>query len=110
VRLLALWQLNGPRASGVGATPSDFSSARALKHLEAIAARPRPNGSAAHAEARDYLLRELSSLGLTAEVQRVVGVSRRTGSWLSAGTVGNVLTRQKGTTAGPAVLSARHCY
>src|SRR5438045_3472311 len=69
---------------------------------------PPPVGSAAPAEARDYLLHELSSLAVTGEVQRVAGVSRRTGAGLNAGTVENVLARQKGTTAGPAVLLVGH--
>ena len=106
--LLALWQLNPPRSLDASAPPSEFSSGRALKHIEAIAARPRPIGSAAHAETRDYLLRELSSLGLTAEVQRASGVNRRTGSALSAATVENVLARLKGVTDGPAVLLVCH--
>jgi hypothetical protein len=106
--LLALRQLNPPPTVNANAPLSEFSSTRAFNHLASIAARPRPIGSAAHTETRNYLLRELSALGLVAEVQKVSGVNRTTGNTISAATVENVLARLKGTTGGLAVLLVCH--
>lgn len=106
--LLALNQLNPPPAADANAPSSEFSSARAFKHLAVIAERPRPIGSAAHTEARDYLVRELSALGLITEVQKATGVNRMIGATINAATVENVLARLKGTVGGPAVLLVCH--
>jgi hypothetical protein len=50
-----------PAPAPENAPPADFSAARALAHVEAVAARPRPVGSAEHAAARDYVFGALSS-------------------------------------------------
>src|SRR5687768_15239215 len=52
-----------------GSAASAFSTTRALQHLSVIAAKPHPTGSAAHAEVRDYLMRELSAAGLQPQIQ-----------------------------------------
>ena len=48
------------------APPSEFSAERAMAHVEQIAQRPHPVGSADHARVRDYLVGALGALGLKA--------------------------------------------
>ncbi|MHC4340480.1 MAG: M20/M25/M40 family metallo-hydrolase [Planctomycetota bacterium] len=53
------------------ADASLFSADRAFDHVMAIAHQPRPIGSAANAEARDYILGELKNLGIESRTQSV---------------------------------------
>ena len=46
------------------APAAEFSSARALNHIRVVAREPHPMGSPANAAVRDYLVSELSRLGL----------------------------------------------
>lgn len=74
---------------------TQFSAARAMDHLKIIAQKPHPSGSAELAEVRNYLLSQLGSLGLQAEVQQTKVVS-------------NIVARMKGTGSGKAVLLVGH--
>jgi hypothetical protein len=80
----------------VSATASQdiFSADRALVYLNAFATAPHPIGSAEHDRVRDYLVSQLTALGLAPEVQRTTGVTPR---YEVAGTVENIVTRLKGT-------------
>lgn len=98
-----------PPAAGRGQDdPESFSSTRALAHLAHIARAPHPAGSAEHAVVRDYLVRELSALGLQPEVQSTF--STRASDWGGwAGEVHNVVVRVPGTAGGgKALLLAAH--
>jgi hypothetical protein len=106
--LVSLRQLRPPQAVAAGASSFEFSSGRALKHIEAIATKPRPPGSLAHAATRDYLVQELSVLGLTPEIQKVSGVNRKVGTTIVAATVENVIARLKGTAGSKAVMLVGH--
>lgn len=90
------------------APPADFSAARALAHVEAISARPRPVGSAEHEAAREYVFGALSSLGLAPEIQRTTGLGRPRGAAAIAGSVENVAARLKGGGGGKAVMLVAH--
>src|ERR671938_735923 len=83
------------------APPTTFSSARALAHVRAIARRPHPMGSPTNAAVRDYLVEELSALGLKPEVQKATAVTccSHSGAF-GAGTPQNVLARLDGTAKG----------
>ncbi|MDP8928617.1 MAG: M28 family peptidase, partial [Actinomycetota bacterium] len=48
---------------------NEFSAERAFSHVERIAERPHPVGSAANADVRDYLVDQLTALGLRPTVQ-----------------------------------------
>ncbi|HEX8282838.1 MAG TPA: M28 family peptidase [Pyrinomonadaceae bacterium] len=97
-----------PEVVPAEAAASEFSAARALAHLRAVAARPHPAGTRENAAVRDYILRELSNLGLAPETQRTTAVNRKWGTPFSAGTVENVLARVKGAGGGRPVLLAAH--
>ncbi len=83
------------------APPTEFSSGRALEHVRAIAQESHPMGSPENAGVRDYLLEELTALGLEPEVQKATAVNccSRSGAFV-AGTPENVLARLEGTAEG----------
>lgn len=77
-------------------SPADvFSAQRAMTHLDVIAREPHPQGSAAQQAVRDYLLRQLTLLGLEAEVQLARGAE-------------NVVARLYGTASTGAILILTH--
>ena len=86
-----------PQSAGLAsAPPEEFSSNRAMTKLQVIASKPHPLGVPAHDEVRDYLLRELSALGVNAEVQTTTSVSQRGGTTRAA-LVQNIVARLAGT-------------
>jgi Peptidase family M28 len=86
-----------------------FSAARAMVHIETIAQNPRPVGSAEHAEARAYLLKQLASLGWRTEVQESVGMFDFGGDGTqSIAAVANVIATKPGSAASGTVLLTAH--
>ena len=72
-----------------------FSSERAIKHIQVIANQPHPTGSAANRLVREYIFQELKYLGLETEFQ-------------PDGSLVNVVGRIKGTNSNDAVLLTAH--
>lgn len=72
-----------------------FSAVRAMQHLHVIARQPHPSGSAAQAEVRDYLVQQLSDLGLEVELQQKPKVD-------------NVVARLFGSNPSGAILILAH--
>lgn len=107
--LLAIYLQLPPSAAPADAPPSEFSSARALKHIEAFARRPHPIGSGESAAVREYIAGELRALGLDAQVQ-TAAVGAEHGPPYVAATVRNVVARLKGAGGGggKAVMLAAH--
>lgn len=66
---LAIFGTTTPSPISSNAPDSDFSSARAMDHVRVIAAAPHPTGSAANAEVRAYIQRELQALGMEVSTQ-----------------------------------------
>ena len=98
--------LSAPRGVAPASAPAaQFSAERAMRHIREIARAPHPVGSADHARVRDYLLHQLTAIGLEPSVQKSVGILADYGV---AATVENVLARKRGTSAGPALLLAAH--
>src|ERR1044072_369262 len=87
--LLALNQQNPPQAVAASAPPEQFSSARAFSHVEVIGRAPHEIGSAEHRVVRDYLISQLTALGVVPEIQKTTGFTTRRGL-AEAGTVENV--------------------
>ena len=95
-----------PVAVPASAPLTSFSAERAMKHVLAIAQRPHPIGSAEHDRVRDYLIAQLSILGLEPQIQNATGVGTRSAD---AGRVQNILARiPGGQSGGPAVLLVAH--
>uniref|UniRef100_Q01VK7 Peptidase M28 n=1 Tax=Solibacter usitatus (strain Ellin6076) TaxID=234267 RepID=Q01VK7_SOLUE len=72
---LALWTAAGlrppsrPEPAPAGAPPREFSAARAMAHVRAIAQRPHPLKSADHARVRTYIAGQFEELGTPAGLQ-----------------------------------------
>lgn len=67
--LASLSPLMSPLPKVHAMLPTEFSSDRAMSHLGIIAGIPHPTGSPAQEVVRNYLLRELRSLGVEVEIQ-----------------------------------------
>lgn len=106
--LLGIYQLNPPLAVGINAPLVEFSSGRAMNHLEVIAQKPHPIGSPKNTEVRDYILKELATRGLSPEVQKTTVVNPRGGYPIAAGSVHNLVARLEGTDNTKAILLAGH--
>ena len=95
-----------PRAVPATAPDSAFSAERAMRHVEQIAQRPHPMGTADHDRVRDYIIGSISALGLRAEIQEATAIGTR---YREAGHVQNILTRLPGSEPnGKAVLIMVH--
>ena len=105
---LGIHQLTPPAVVPANAPTGEFSSARALKHVEVIAVRPHPVGSDEHATVRDYLMQQLSAAGLTPEIQRSDSVNADSYGPLRGGRIENVVARLAGTSSSKAVLLVGH--
>jgi len=106
---VALYQLRLPAAVSLDAPVTEFSSGRALKHLQNIARDPRPIGSVGHTAAREYIVAELSRQGFAVEVQTATVTVPSRWPPFRAASVRNVLGRLKGSEAsGKAVLLVAH--
>jgi hypothetical protein len=92
------------------APPSEFSSARAMRHVRAIARRPHPTGSEEIERVRSYIVGELAALGVRAEVQEaeVVPTQSRAGWPAPAARVRNVVARVAGTSNSRSLMLAAH--
>lgn len=104
ISLKSLWP---PAASGDG--PASFSSERAMAHVEALAASPRPAGSAAHRAAREYIvtaLRERAGLGV--EIRTAAATSTRYGLPYDAARVHNVVATIRGTDPSRRIVLVAH--
>ncbi len=109
---LAAWAMQPPppRAEGAGRTDG-FSLDRALTDLRIIARAPHITGSAQNAIVRDYLVNQLSGIGLSPQVQRGTGVhqDRRGQQVISIAQVENIVAVLPGRDrAQPAVAVMAH--
>ena len=105
VSLLTLEPL-APRPASAPA--SEFSAERAFSHVERIAQRPHPVGSAANAEVRDYLVDRLAALGLRPTVQEATSAGTTEGT-ASIARVHNIHARIPGSApTGHVVLVAHY--
>ena len=108
---LGLGSMQPPAPKPADAPATEFSAQRAMEHVRAIASEPHPTGSLANQRVRDYLLQQLTALGLEPQVQRstVVGIRRFTRGQVVSAEVENVLARIPGQEpSGKALLLAAH--
>ncbi len=88
------------------APDTEFSAERAMRHVAQIAQRPHPLGGADHDRVRDYIVAQITALGLQPQVQRTTAVGTR---YQEAGRVENVLAWIPGSEAnGKALLLMVH--
>lgn len=86
-------------------TATEWSTARALEHVKALSVAPHHVGSAAHDDARDYIVDELKELGLNVTTQTGYTLD----PWGNLAKPSNVIARIKGTQPnGKALLLLSH--
>ena len=83
-----------PAAVDATAPDTVFSAVRAMKHVVQIAQRPHPIGSVDHDRVRDYIVGQLSALGLSPQIQQTTAIGTR---YQETGRVQNILARLPGT-------------
>ncbi len=93
---LALIPLSRPEPLPANASPLDFSAARALDQIRAIAREPHPLGSPEHQRVRDYLMAELTKLGVAPEIEAGFS-SLDVGRFHAEGNVENIVARLPGS-------------
>jgi Peptidase family M28 len=108
IAALAIYRLAPPSPVPANAPAAEFSSGRAMKHLEAISRVTHPVGSRGHDEVRDYLLKELAALGASPEAMTATALDGGTPALVRAGTMKNVVARIAGTNNSKAVMLAAH--
>jgi hypothetical protein len=104
----SLYQGNSPAAVSANASTNEFSSGRAIRHLQAITKQPHPPGSNEHAAVREYIVEALRGYGLEPEIQTATVIDRQRDRLLLAGTVRNVIAKLQGTENSKAILVAGH--
>ena len=86
---------------------TEFSTARALSHLNVISAKPHFVGTAAHTEVQQYIVQELRKLGLEPQVQEGF-VNEEWNGYSNLTKPQNILARIKGSGDGKALLLMSH--
>ncbi|MFY8187150.1 MAG: M28 family peptidase [Flavobacterium sp.] len=81
-----------------------FSTERALKHIDYISKKPHYVGSSYHENVKNYLQKELEKLGLSTSIQKSTVLSK----WGNLVTTENVVTRIKGSNNSKALLLLTH--
>ena len=92
---MSIYQQKPPDAGVINAPLTEFSSARAIKHLEVIAQQPHPVGSAEQVKVRNYIVDTLRAAGLQPEIQQTPVIN-------------NIIARLEGTGEGKALLLVGH--
>lgn len=75
--VFSVGMLKPPKPVPATAALTTFSAERAFAYVQAIARTPHPIGSSANVIVRDYLVSQLSALGLNPQIFTAVGISRR---------------------------------
>jgi hypothetical protein len=105
---LTVYRMSAPSAEAASAPVAAFASGRALIHVQNIAQRPHPMGSAEHAVVRDYIVKELTTLGVNPEIKKTTIVSDRSNAPVIAGTVENIIARVNGSSNTKAIMLTAH--
>ncbi len=103
----AIYQLQPPQVAGDNSAPSGFSAARALTHVRNIAQRPHPTGSADNIRVREYIVGQMTALGLAPQVQTTVQLRSNPG-FINGATISNIVGRVPGRGRTRALLLAAH--
>jgi len=93
------------KISSLDTPETEFSTARALLHLEKISEKPHYIGSEAHNEVREYLLTQLELLGLEPQVQEGFTLNKK---WSVLSKPKNILARIPGKERGKALMLLSH--
>jgi hypothetical protein len=104
---LSFIPLPRPIPAPATAPAPDFSAARALEQVRAIAQKPHPVGSAEHDRVRDYIQSALAKQGLTPELEEGFSEFNR-GRYHASANVQNIFARLPGTANTRPVMLVAH--
>ena len=104
---LACVPLPRPKVVPANAPAAEFSAIRALDHVRAVAQKPHPPGSEEHARVRDYIVGQLTAMGLAPQVEAGVSEFNR-GRFHAKSYVENIVARLPGTASSRPVMLAAH--
>jgi hypothetical protein len=107
VAVLAIQELRAPEPAPATAPAGEFSAERAMVYVRAIAPVPHPLGSDANNTVRNYLLAQLSSLGLNPQVFDGTGTAHFGSSVVIAHTR-DILGRLSGSANSGAIMLIGH--
>jgi len=85
-------------------TNSDFSNTKAFKHVQTLGSNAHAVGTDAHANASEYIIKELEKLGLTVQIQEGNSFS----DWGAFAKVKNIAARIKGSDSSKALVLMSH--
>jgi hypothetical protein len=106
---VGLMQLSTPSPAPATVPLTEFSAERAMTHLNVIAGSSRAIGLPGHDATREYLVEQLTLMGLQPELQTASALVRFEGAdAYSAGMVTNVIARLPGTASTGAVVLNAH--
>ncbi len=103
----AVGALKPPNPLAATAPPGEFSAERAMAHVRVIARTPHPIGSDANNAVKEYLMAQLSGLGLNPQVFSAIGVYQG-GRNISVGETRDVIGRLPGTASSRAIVLMAH--
>jgi len=92
------------KISNIDTAKNSFSTARALIHLEQISAEQHAIGSKAHDDVRNYIIAQLTDLGLEPQIQEGYSITK----WQNLAKSKNILARIKGSEPGKALMLLSH--
>ena len=104
--VVALRGLRAPDPVPATAPPEEFSAGRAMMYDQVVARTPHPIGSPANDAVRQYLMDQLTDLGLKPAVFSSVGISN--GDGVSAAFVQDIVARLPGTSSSKAIMLMAH--
>jgi Zn-dependent M28 family amino/carboxypeptidase len=96
--IVAIDQTLPPKALPASVSATEFSAERAIEHIKVIAQEPRLIGNPGFDNAREYVMGELTALGLSPEIQRTTHTYA----------VENIIARIEGTETKDAILLVAH--
>ena len=86
-------------------TETEFSIDNALTHLKEISKTAHYTGSENHLEVQNYIVNELTKLGLTPEIQEQVAINNK---WRAATNNANIIATIKGSEKGKSLVLLTH--
>lgn len=93
-----------PYKPDIDSAETNFSTDRALKHVQEISKEPHAVGFPAHKKVRSYIISELEKMGLETSIQE----GYTAGDWGNLSKAVNIVTRIKGSEEGKALLLLSH--
>ena len=105
--ILSVRALHAPQPLPATAPENQFSAERALVHVREIAGVPHALGSPADAVVRNYLVSQLTQLGLQPQIFSSIGVAP-SARLIIAGKTNDIVGRLPGAASGPAIILIAH--